>query len=102
MQSAKRHKILVDGVSSDDPLVDPIVEPTVEPIVSDPIVESVRVCSKPETENDPNKYFPPTALDEYVWKEDGSYRQALQFSKVQFIYLISCFSCLTMYAHTSA
>ena len=40
----------------------------------DPIVSQVRVCSEPETKNDPNKYFAPTALDEYVWKKDGSYR----------------------------
>ena len=58
--------LIVDGVKDD----------TIEPVSTDPdpIVDSVRICSKSETKNEPNKWFEPTALDEYVWKRDGTYR----------------------------
>ena len=65
--------LIVDGVKDD----------TVEPISTDPdpIVDSVRICSKSETKNEPNKWFEPTALDEYVWKRDGTYRYNVTLTK---------------------
>ena len=57
--------LIVDGVQN---------EPNVEPAESDPIVETFRVCTNATTKNEPNKWFEPTALDEYVWKRDDTYR----------------------------
>ena len=75
--------LIVDGVQN---------EPNVEPAESDPIVETFRVCTNATTKNEPNKWFEPTALDEYVWRRDDTYRQGWQCSSSTSHLSLTCHS----------